>query len=87
MISSQTWISGLCIVLYLISIFVIIGLFIGGILRKVVQDRALSRRSSQFPCGRCRYFTDEALLKCAVHPTEALTELAMNCQDFEARQR
>lgn len=38
----------------------------------------------QIPCSRCAYFTGDYRLKCTVHPSQALTEEAIDCQDFEA---
>jgi hypothetical protein len=37
----------------------------------------------QIPCADCKYFTNQAALKCPVHPAEALTENAIGCSDFE----
>lgn len=37
----------------------------------------------QIPCADCRYFTDNHLLKCPVHPDTALSEDAIGCTDFE----
>ncbi|MEO0826545.1 MAG: hypothetical protein AAFY20_26120 [Cyanobacteria bacterium J06639_14] len=80
----QALISTVCVAAYLISVLVFAGIFIGGLFRKVARSRALQYRSRQFHCGNCQYFTGEPLLKCAVHPVEALTEAALDCRDFEA---
>ncbi|MFZ4639486.1 MAG: hypothetical protein ACOYMP_03645 [Nodosilinea sp.] len=37
----------------------------------------------QIPCARCRYFTNNPLLKCPVHPQMALSEAAIGCGDYE----
>ncbi|MFM7323717.1 MAG: hypothetical protein ACKO4L_02115 [Nodosilinea sp.] len=37
----------------------------------------------QIPCARCRYFTNNPLLKCPVHPQVALSEEAIGCGDYE----
>jgi hypothetical protein len=34
------------------------------------------------PCKRCQFFHDNVYLKCAVHPTRALTLEARTCQDY-----
>jgi len=39
----------------------------------------------QIPCSRCAFFTNHYCLKCTLHPYEAGTEWAINCQDFEPR--
>jgi hypothetical protein len=33
-------------------------------------------------CHRCRYFSDNSYLKCALHPVTALTEQAVDCADY-----
>lgn len=48
---------------------------------------ATVKRLHQIPCANCQFFTDDYLLKCAVHPTFALTEEAINCSDFCPRGR
>jgi hypothetical protein len=37
----------------------------------------------QIPCSECRYFTNNYLLKCPLHPKIALSEEAINCGDYE----
>ncbi|MUG98366.1 hypothetical protein F7734_41105 [Scytonema sp. UIC 10036] len=34
------------------------------------------------PCEKCLYFNNNYLLKCAVHPSIALTKEALNCSDY-----
>ncbi|AFY96933.1 hypothetical protein [Chamaesiphon minutus] len=34
------------------------------------------------PCHRCRYFSNNHYLKCALHPETALTEQAVDCRDY-----
>ncbi|OKH43905.1 hypothetical protein NIES2101_29405 [Calothrix sp. HK-06] len=43
------------------------------------------KRLHQIPCPNCRFFTDDFRLKCTIHPTYALTEEAINCYDFCAK--
>ena len=38
----------------------------------------------EIPCSRCAYFTGDYRLKCTVCPSQALTEEAIGCRDFEA---
>ncbi|HIK45430.1 MAG TPA: hypothetical protein IGR64_11175 [Leptolyngbyaceae cyanobacterium M65_K2018_010] len=38
----------------------------------------------QIPCGECRYFTNNPLLKCPLHPKTALSEAAIGCADYES---
>ena len=42
------------------------------------------KRLHQIPCSRCNYFTNDYRLKCTVNPTNALSEEAIGCIDFEA---
>ncbi|NJL46752.1 MAG: hypothetical protein HC929_03655 [Leptolyngbyaceae cyanobacterium SM2_5_2] len=37
----------------------------------------------QIPCAECRYFTNNHLLKCPLHPKTALSEAAIDCTDYE----
>ena len=34
------------------------------------------------PCKRCRYYNNSLYLRCAVHPSKALTEHAIDCSDY-----
>lgn len=36
----------------------------------------------QIPCQNCRFFNQNFYLKCAVHPSEALSAEAINCPDY-----
>lgn len=37
----------------------------------------------RIPCSDCDFFTNEAVLKCSLHPTTAMSENAIDCLDFE----
>jgi hypothetical protein len=39
-------------------------------------------QASRIPCRNCRFYSKNSYLKCAVHPTTAATDEAMNCSDF-----
>lgn len=43
-----------------------------------------AQKMHQIPCANCRYFTNNHLLKCPVHPETALSEAAINCRDYES---
>jgi hypothetical protein len=43
------------------------------------------KRLHQIPCSDCVFFTGDYRLKCSVHPYKALSEEALDCQDFEAK--
>lgn len=42
-----------------------------------------AQRMHQIPCSKCRFFTENYQLKCTVHPTDALTEAAIGCPDYQ----
>ncbi|MEL6229539.1 MAG: hypothetical protein AAFX51_07630 [Cyanobacteria bacterium J06636_28] len=37
----------------------------------------------RIPCSNCSFFTNQAVLKCPLHPAQALSEEAIGCMDFE----
>ncbi|NDJ18263.1 hypothetical protein [Myxacorys almedinensis] len=43
------------------------------------------KRLHQIPCSGCAFFTGDYHLKCTVRPSDALTEQAIDCRDFEPR--
>lgn len=45
------------------------------------------KQAHTIPCSRCVFFTGDYVLKCTVHPSEALTEQAIHCPDFECPNR
>lgn len=45
----------------------------------------VAQRMHQIPCASCQFYTNTHFLKCPVHPSEAGTEDAVNCMDFEQR--
>ncbi len=44
-----------------------------------------AKRMHRVPCSRCRYFTNDFRLKCAVRPHVANTEAAIGCPDYCTR--
>ena len=46
------------------------------------KKRSSSNYYHQVPCKNCQFFSNNRLLKCAVHPTTVLTERALNCSDY-----
>lgn len=45
-----------------------------------------AQQMHQIPCAGCQYFSGNYLLKCPIHPKEALSEAAIGCRDFESDQ-
>nr|WP_199290251.1 hypothetical protein [Leptolyngbya sp. FACHB-36] len=42
-----------------------------------------TREMHRIPCANCQFFTSDYHLKCTVHPSDALTEDAINCPDYQ----
>ncbi|MBD2605720.1 hypothetical protein H6G81_14590 [Scytonema hofmannii FACHB-248] len=40
------------------------------------------KQHHKVPCHRCRYFSRNPYLKCALHPVIVLTEQAVDCTDY-----
>jgi hypothetical protein len=47
----------------------------------------LPSKFSQSPCTKCRFFSSNPFLKCAVNPTLVLTKEAVNCSDYRPRNK
>jgi len=47
--------------------------------KKVITTQSLD----QIPCRNCQFFKENQYLRCAVHPAIALTQQAIDCQDYE----
>lgn len=51
--------------------------------RKFPQNRkVISNRFQQVPCRKCEFFNGNQFLNCAVRPSIALTNQALNCSDY-----
>ncbi len=59
-----------------------IGLLIHTCIPKGWQRLSSFKPPPKTPCFRCRYFSNNSYLKCALHPVTALTEQAVNCRDY-----
>ncbi len=44
----------------------------------------VAQKLHRIPCAHCQFFTNNPVLKCPVHPCEALSEQAIHCPDFQA---
>jgi len=54
----------------------------------VVQNKdeiVSTKHLQQHPCKSCQFFNNNSYLKCAVNPTTALTEEALNCSDYRIK--
>ncbi|MDX2232556.1 MAG: hypothetical protein NW220_23195 [Leptolyngbyaceae cyanobacterium bins.349] len=70
-----------------ISAWLIVGLTAWSIWSTIRDTAARTRRLHQIPCANCQYFTSSYHLKCTVHPGIALTEEAIDCMDYESKDR
>jgi hypothetical protein len=58
--------------------------------KEVIQKAGATHFSlppSKIPCQHCYFFSKNSLLKCAVHPTTAMTTEAVGCSDFCAHRQ
>ncbi len=46
---------------------------------------AIAKQMHQIPCSGCQYFTDDYRLKCAVNPSIANSEEAIECMDYQPK--
>ncbi len=44
-----------------------------------------ANKSSKIPCRKCRFYSENNFLKCAVQPDIACTEEANNCSDYSPK--
>ncbi|MGF1514377.1 MAG: hypothetical protein ACFB5Z_11875 [Elainellaceae cyanobacterium] len=55
------------------------------LLRAKPKPTPVKRYRKQLPCTTCRFKGDNMHLRCAVHPYKAMTEEAMDCPDYWAK--
>ena len=53
-------------------------------LPKISRERNLSlKRHSKIPCRSCQFYSNNPYIRCAIRPTDALTEQAIDCSDYQ----
>ncbi len=67
----------------LVLAWAIVGMVIFSAIAMIRQGAANVRQMHRIPCANCRYSTRDYRLKCSVRPTDAFSENAINCLDFE----
>ncbi|MEX0270262.1 hypothetical protein AB3R30_14050 [Leptolyngbyaceae cyanobacterium UHCC 1019] len=77
----QPFVVPLCFV----AAWLIVLLMVWNLWMAVRDAVTLTQKMHQIPCSNCRFFTSNYQLKCTVHPSNALTEEAINCPDFDPR--
>lgn len=70
--------SGLCFLLDLI----LLSMTISAIFMLARSEIFSLESLQQYPCKKCRFFSNNPYIKCAVHPYMALTQKAINCSDY-----
>lgn len=75
----QPYLGPICLVLawtvVILTIWNITAAFRDGLQRAQTMHR--------IPCADCKFFTNQAVLKCPVNPGQAMSEQAIGCSDFE----
>lgn len=51
------------------------------------KDVTTHKQAAQLPCKKCRFFSNNPYMKCAVNPYTAMTKAAMDCPDYLPRER
>ncbi|MEG3436450.1 hypothetical protein V0288_04905 [Pannus brasiliensis CCIBt3594] len=51
------------------------------------EDENAAALGKATPCASCRFFSNNVYLKCAVRPSDALTDRAVDCPDYRPRDR
>lgn len=73
--------------IYFVSGWVILGLILAAILTVVRSEMFRVELVPEVPCKKCRFFSSNPYLRCAVHPCTVLTEKAMHCSDYRPQER
>jgi hypothetical protein len=68
--------------LCMVTVWVITLLTISSFWKIAREGLLTAKHLHQVPCRNCRFFESNPYLKCAVHPSLALTEQAFNCSDY-----
>ena len=53
-----------------------------GIWKAAREEKVTIKHLDQVPCKNCQFFTSNHYLKCAIQPSIALTQEAVNCPDY-----
>ena len=54
---------------------------------KPPRQRKLSLKVySKIPCRNCQFYSNNPYVRCAIRPTDAMTEQAIDCSDYSARE-
>lgn len=50
--------------------------------KAIGNRKTATKQYTKTPCSQCRFFQNNPYLKCAVHPSKALSEEAKDCPDY-----
>lgn len=62
------------------SLLVLLGWSLWSAIR---DSMAIAQQMHKIPCANCQFYTGDHRLKCPVHPTEAASEEAIGCRDYQ----
>jgi len=68
----------------LIIAWMITILLVLSIVRGIRDAFTYANRLHRVPCANCQFFTGNYTLKCAIHPTTAMSESAIDCPDYKS---
>ena len=75
----QPYLGPICFVLA----WSLVGLGLWQVIMATRDSVQQARTMHKIPCADCSFFTNQAVLKCPLHPSQALSEDAIGCLDFE----
>lgn len=76
-----TWL----MLMILVMLSALIAQIYGYIPKLRTRQSANLKRRHQDTCHRCKYFHQNLYLKCALHPSTALTEDSIDCKDYSPK--
>jgi hypothetical protein len=78
------WLQPILVPLCFVVAWTTIGFVVWSLWAAMRDSLRRAKRMHQIPCSECQYFSGNYLLKCPLHPKEALSEAAIGCRDFES---
>lgn len=72
----------LCFMIVWVSVVFIVAISCRFVRNRNKNEIVTSNLFQQVPCKKCQYFNNNYFLKCAVHPSIALTQEAVDCSDY-----
>ena len=63
-----------------------IAVAISGMPKAPRQRRLSPKVYSKIPCRDCQFYSNNPYVRCAIRPADAMTEQAIDCSDYSARE-